>query len=69
MLLPNQKSAAKNFTIVESEIDSQKLCRCRFKNQQPKTLLMQKSATKNFAAADSEIGSQLCCCRIRNRYS
>jgi hypothetical protein len=64
------------------EIGSQKQCRCRFRNRQPKTvsLPIQKSTAKNsvaadseidsqnFSAADSEFGSQkVCRCRFRNR--
>jgi hypothetical protein len=61
--LPIQKSttnAAKNFVATNLEIGSQLLCRCRFRNQQPKTssLLIQKSATKNFADANLEISSR-----------
>jgi hypothetical protein len=36
-LRPIQKSAA-NYVVAESEIGSQKLLGCRFRNQQPKTL-------------------------------
>jgi len=54
VLLPNQKSTAKtelkigseNCITADSEISSQKLCRCRFINQQSKTVI-----------ANSKIGS------------
>jgi hypothetical protein len=55
VLLPNQKSVV-NCAAAESEIDSQKLCRCRFRNRQPKTLLIQKLIAKKFVAANSKIG-------------
>jgi hypothetical protein len=47
MPLPVQKSAAKNYAAAGSEIGSKKLCRCQFKNRQPKTVLLpiQNSAT------------------------
>jgi hypothetical protein len=61
------KSAGKNFSPADSEINSQ-LCLCQFRNRQPKTmsLLIHKTITKNYAAVDSEIDSQLCSCRFRN---
>jgi hypothetical protein len=46
MPLPNQKSTT-NCVATKSEIGSQKLWRCQFRNRQP-----------NCSAADSKIGSQ-----------
>jgi hypothetical protein len=46
MPLPNQKSTAKNYVAADSEMGSQTLCRCRFRNRH-----------KNCVAADSEISS------------
>jgi len=54
--LPIQRLAT-NYVAAESEIESQKLCHCRFRNWQPKTLPLpiQESATK------------LRCCRFENQ--
>ena len=55
----------KNYVAINSKISSQ-LCRCRFRNRQPKTLPLpiQKSA-----AICAAVGSQkLCRCRFRNRH-
>jgi hypothetical protein len=46
VLLLIYKSATKNYIASDLEINSQKLCRCRFRNQKP-----------NSFAADSEIDS------------
>jgi hypothetical protein len=58
--VPIQKSSAENCVVADSEIDNEELCRCRFKNQQPKTvtLLIHKSIAENCDPADSEIGNQ-----------
>jgi hypothetical protein len=52
-MLPIQKSAS-NYVAADSEIGSLKLCRCRFRNRQPKALLLLilKLATKYCAAIE-----------------
>ena len=70
MLLPIQKSAAKTWVAVDSEIGSQnciaadweigsqKLCRFQFRNRRSKLCLCRfENQQPNYAAADSEIGS------------
>jgi hypothetical protein len=46
--LPIQKSIMKNYVAVDSEIDSRRLCCCRLRNRQPKTVTLpiQKSTAK-----------------------
>jgi len=64
-----QKSTA-NYVAADSEIDNQKLRRCRFRDGRPKILplLIHKSTAKKYTVADSEIDSQkLRCCLFRNR--
>jgi len=79
--LPIQRWAAKNFAAADSEIGSQKLHRCRFKNQQPKTvslpikksaartapLLTHKSAARTMPLMTYKSAAKLCNCRFRNR--
>jgi hypothetical protein len=69
MSLPIQKSVMKIASLLIQKLAA-KLCRCRFRNWQLKTvsLPIQRSTAKNCVATDSEIDSQKpCCCRFRNR--
>jgi hypothetical protein len=54
LLLPILKAAAKYCAVADLEIGSLKLCRCRFRNRQPKAFLLSilKSAAKNYAAIE-----------------
>jgi hypothetical protein len=58
MSLVIKKLASKNSFAADLEISS-RLCRCRFRNRQPKivSLPIQKLATKNCVAADLEISN------------
>jgi hypothetical protein len=68
VLLSIQKSTTKtkleisseNYVAADSEVGSQELCCCQFKNWQPRTMTLpiQRSAVKNSVAADSNIDNQ-----------
>jgi len=63
-----QKSTAKNCTVADSEISSQKLCCCLFRNRQWELRHYRPINQKlNCAAANSEISNQLGRCRFRDR--
>jgi len=67
--LPIQRWATKNFAAANSEIDSKKLHRCRFRNQQPKTVLLpiQKSAMRTAPLSTHKSKAKLCRCQFRNQ--
>jgi hypothetical protein len=48
-----------NYAAIDSGINNQKLCRCQFRNRQPRTfpLPIQKSTAQNYVTTDSKIDS------------